>query len=173
MSSNSNPQYEVWLRGPVEGIPALLQPAAHALLQTSEELKKYTEGISPEQLWEKPVGRASIGFHLQHITGVLDRMMTYSKGEILTESQFEYLRAEGKENSDIRIENLITDFDNKLAEALSYFKTLPEEILTEKRTVGRKKLPSTLIGLLFHAAEHSQRHTGQLLVTASILKSAE
>lgn len=172
MSSNSNPQYEVWLRGPVEGIPALLQPAAHALLQTSEELKKYTDGISPEQLWEKPVGRASIGFHLQHIIGVLDRMMTYSKGESLTESQFEFLRAEGKENSAIRLENLITDFDNKLAEALSYFKTLPEEILTEKRTVGRKKLPSTVIGLLFHAAEHSQRHTGQLLVTASILKCA-
>lgn len=172
MSSNSNPQYEVWLRGPVEGIPALLQPAAHALLQTSEELKKYTDGISPEQLWEKPVGRASIGFHLQHITGVLDRMMTYSKGESLTESQFEFLRAEGKESSAIRLENLITDFDNKLAEALSYFKTLPEEILTEKRTVGRKKLPSTVIGLLFHAAEHSQRHTGQLLVTASILKCA-
>lgn len=173
MSSNSNPQYEVWLRGPVEGIPALLQPAAHALLQTSEELKKYTDGISPEQLWEKPVGRASIGFHLQHITGVLDRMMTYSKGESLTESQFEFLRAEGKESSAIRLENLITDFDNKLAEALSYFKTLPEEILTEKRTVGRKKLPSTVIGLLFHAAEHSQRHTGQLLVTVSILKCAE
>lgn len=172
MPSNSNPQYEVWLRGPVEGIPALLQPAAHALLQTSEELKKYTEGIFPEQLWEKPVGRASIGFQLQHITGVLDRMMTYSKGENLTESQFEYLRAEGKESSAIHIENLITDFDNKLAEALSYFKTLPEEILTEKRTVGRKKLPSTVIGLLFHAAEHSQRHTGQLLVTASILKCA-
>ncbi|MBC6999558.1 DinB family protein [Cytophaga sp. FL35] len=173
MSSNSNPQYEVWLRGPVEGIPALLQPAAHALLQTSEELKKYTDGISPEQLWEKPLGRASIGFHLQHITGVLDRMMTYSKGESLTESQFEFLRAEGKESSAIRLENLITDFDNKLAEALSYFKTLPEEILTEKRTVGRKKLPSTVIGLLFHAAEHSQRHTGQLLFTASILKCAE
>lgn len=173
MHTNSNPQYEVWLRGPIEGIPALLQPAAHALLQTSEELKKYTEGISPEQLWEKPVGRASIGFHLQHITGVLDRMMSYSKGESLTDAQFEYLKAEGKENSTIGVENLITDFDNKLAEALTYFKSLPEELLTEKRTVGRKKLPSTVIGLLFHAAEHSQRHTGQLLVTISVLKSAE
>ncbi|AYN67015.1 DinB family protein [Euzebyella marina] len=173
LNEEENQKYEVWLRGPIAGIPALLQPAAHALLQTSEEIKKYTVNICPEQLWLQPHGRASIAFHLQHITGVLDRMITYSKGKSLNESQFEFLRAEGKEDRTITIAHLIEDFDGQLDEALAYFKTLSEDVLKEGRTVGRKKLPSTVIGLLFHSAEHSQRHTGQMLVTASIVKSAQ
>jgi len=161
---------EVWLRGKVEGVPNLLQPAAHALLQSGEEVEKYMQDFPEELLWEKPAGRASVGFHLQHLTGVVDRMLTYAKAEKLSENQFQYLKNEGKPDQEISTAFLVKNFQEKVNEAIDFLKDTPENILTEYRPVGRKELPSTLIGLLFHAAEHSQRHVGQLLVTVSFLK---
>lgn len=166
-----NDEYEFWLSGPIQGVPDLLQPAAHALLQSERELKKYTSDFPKELLWAKTAGRASVGFHMNHITGVLDRMLTYAKGESLTDVQFQFLKKEGAFNLTTEVVDLQEQFSTKVEEALAYFKTIPEQTLTEKRTVGRKKLPSTVVGLLFHAAEHSQRHIGQLLVTASVLQS--
>ena len=112
---------EVWLRGPLPEIPLLLQPAAHALLQSKEEVFKYTEDFSEALLWKKPAGRASVGFHLQHITGVLDRMLTYAEGKALSEKQFEYLRNEGLENNELKIDNLSHNFSEKVNEALEIF----------------------------------------------------
>ncbi|OEY71803.1 DinB family protein [Salegentibacter salarius] len=160
---------EVWLRGKVEGVPNLLQPAAHALLQSGEEVQKYMQDFPEELLWEKPAGRASVGFHLQHLTGVMDRMLTYAQAEKLSENQFQYLKNEGKPDQEISGAFLVKNFWEKVDEAIDFLKNTPENILTEYRPVGRKELPSTVIGLLFHAAEHSQRHVGQLLVTVSFL----
>lgn len=162
---------EQWLRGPVVGIPALLQPAAHALLQTKLEAHRYTENLYENLLWQTPFERASIGFHLQHITGVVDRMLTYAQQKQLSETQFEYLKMEGKADDQITLTELLEGLDAKVKEALLYFETLKYADLSEFRPVGRKGLPSTLIGVLFHAAEHSQRHIGQLLVTMSVLKN--
>lgn len=164
-------QTEFWLRGPIPNIPDALQPAAHALLQSEKELKEYTKDFPKELLWAKVAGRASVGFHMNHITGVLDRMLTYAMGKSLTEAQFEFLKQEGNFNINTEIVMLQENFSAKVAEALHYFEQLTTEKLTQKRTVGRKKLPSTVLGLLFHAAEHCQRHIGQLLVTASVLTS--
>ena len=158
---------EAWLRGPINNIPALLQPAAHALIQSQEEVKRYTKNFPETLLWERPAGRASVGFHLQHLTGVLDRLLTYAQGSNLSEIQLQTLRNEGNGETKTTIDELIDLFENKVNEALTYFKTLANVDLTQARTVGRKQLPTTLIGLLFHAAEHSQRHVGQLLVTIS------
>ena len=160
---------EVWLRRKVEGVPNLLQPAAHALLQSGEEVEKYMQDFPEELLWKKPAGRASVGFHLQHLTGVVDRMLTYAQAEKLSENQFKYLKNEGKPDQEISVGFLVKNFQDKVNEAIDFLKNTPENILTENRAVGRKELPSTLIGLLFHAAEHSQRHVGQLLVTVSFL----
>ena len=168
---NDQEQVEFWLTEPIPNIPDGLQPAAHALLQSERELKKYTADFPKELLWAKVAGRASVGFHMNHLTGVLDRMLTYAKSESLTEEQFNFLKQEGAFNLESEVEDLREQFSLKVAEALAYFKTIPEQTLMEKRSVGRKKFPSTVIGLLFHAAEHSQRHIGQLLVTVSVLKS--
>ncbi|MGO4911111.1 DinB family protein [Leeuwenhoekiella sp. W20_SRS_FM14] len=164
-------QPEVWLRGPLKNIPPYLQPAAHALKQTEEDLDYWLTDFEDIHLWENPVGRASVGFHLQHITGVLDRMITYSKAQKLSQVQFDYLKQEGIQNYNVTISQLKAAYSNKLDEAFLYFSTLKEVDLLQKRSVGRKELPSTVLGLLFHAAEHSQRHLGQLLVTTSILKT--
>ena len=164
-------QPEVWLRGPIEEMPQLLQPAAHALLQTSEELPYWLDEFPDEKLWEKPAGRASVGFHLKHLTGVLDRMLSYAQGRALTQEQFDYLKSEGIQDETSTTEELIANFQQKVVQALAYFKTLDEYTIKSARTVGRKELPSTVIGLLFHAAEHSQRHLGQLIATASFVKA--
>lgn len=161
---------EVWLRGKITEIPDLLQPAAHALLQSKEEVRKYTSNFPEDLLWKTIAGRASVGFHLQHLTGVLDRMLSYAFSQDLSVNQLEFLKAEGVPADNLKMEKLILNFEEKVNEAIEIFKTIPVEKLTEAREVGRKKLPSTLIGLLFHAAEHSQRHIGQMLVTISVLE---
>jgi hypothetical protein len=82
---------EVWLRGPLDGIPALLQPVAHALLQAREEVNELMLNFPDALLWEKPAGMASVGFHLQHMAGVLDRLYTYARAEQLNQQQLDYL----------------------------------------------------------------------------------
>jgi uncharacterized damage-inducible protein DinB len=164
-----NNTLEYWLRGPLEGVPDLLQPVAHALLQADAEIQDIIKDFPKENLWLKPAGVASVGFHLQHIVGFLDRLFTYSKGESLTEAQLHYLENEGKENDALSPQDLTTALQRQIDISIEHFKTINEDTLTQARYVGRKRLPSTVIGLLFHAAEHTMRHTGQLLVTARVL----
>ena len=168
MSDKELPEY--WLRGKIEGFPDLLQPVAHSLMQSKLEVKKYMLNFPEELLWKKPAGRASVGFHLQHLCGVLDRLLTYAEAKNLSETQLNYLKNEGVPNSAFLSNFLIEEFNKKVDEVMGKLKNIPEASLTEFRGVGRKQLPSTVIGLLFHAAEHTQRHIGQLLVSVSVLK---
>ena len=162
---------EVWLRGPLPLIPDLLQPVAHALLQAKEELNELMKDFNALLLWKKPNGLASIGFHLQHISGVQDRLFTYAKGEILSQQQLDYLKNEGKENDLITVNELLSNLNTQTDKCIEQLKATDVNTLTEIRGVGRKQIPSTVLGLMFHAAEHTMRHTGQLLVTVRILTS--
>jgi uncharacterized damage-inducible protein DinB len=168
MATNKLP--EVWLRGPLEGMPALLQPVAHALLQAQEEIHELLQDFPASKLWEQPAGVASVGFHLQHMVGVLDRLLTYADGGVLAAAQLEYLAGEGKPAAGIDLPNLLAAFDQQLATTLENLKATDPHTLTAVRGVGRKQTPSTVVGLLFHAAEHTMRHTGQLLVTVRVLQ---
>jgi uncharacterized damage-inducible protein DinB len=171
MSSSKLP--EVWLRGPLPLIPGLLQPIAHALLQAQEELNELMKDLDESLLWKRPAGLASIGFHLQHIAGVQDRLFTYAKGEILSQQQLDYLKNEGKENALITVHELLKNLNAQTEKSIEQLKATDVNTLTEIRGVGRKQIPSTVLGLLFHAAEHTMRHTGQLLVTVRILTSPQ
>ncbi|CAN5468987.1 hypothetical protein BH11BAC3_BH11BAC3_27710 [soil metagenome] len=167
----SNPTTEVWQRGPLPGIIPLLQPVAHALLQAREEIEQVMQNFPVELLWERPAGMASSGFHLQHLSGVLDRVFTYARNEGLTPQQFDDLAQEGKDTAEkLSVIDLTERFYQQVDKALEQIKTTPEEILTEYRGIGRVKLPTTVIGLLVHAAEHTMRHIGQLMVTAAVVK---
>jgi hypothetical protein len=180
MHLSPNPEY--WLRGPVAGIPALLQPVAHALLQSRAEVNVLMEGFPEARLWDRPGGVASPGFHLQHLAGVLDRLLTYARGEALSPGQLEELAAEGRPptggegdegsgRTTGELARLLERYNLQVDKALQQLAETPELSLTEPRGVGRARIPSTVGGLLFHAAEHSMRHTGQLLVTVRILQS--
>lgn len=161
---------EVWLRGPVPGIPPLLQPVAHAVMQAREEVTAIMTDFPAEKLWEQPAGLAAVGFHLQHLSGVLDRIFTYARGEQLSPIQFDYLGREGKSSDQETIPVLTQRFADGVDEALDQLWRTDETTLTDSRGVGRAHLPSTVMGLLFHAAEHTQRHVGQLLVTARVVQ---
>lgn len=161
---------EVWQRGPVPGIPPLLQPVAHALLQAREEINELAPEITPGILWQRPANVASASFHLQHLSGVLDRVFTYARGEALTPFQLQQLEEEDIPfRQEITVENLVERFSKQVDAALQQLSTTDESTLTEFRGVGRKQLPSTVIGLLVHGAEHTMRHLGQLRATVKIL----
>ncbi|HEY7440885.1 MAG TPA: DinB family protein [Vicinamibacterales bacterium] len=162
---------EVWLRGPVPEVPAELMPAAHALLQIAEELDRLVTTLSFSEVWDRPGGAASIGFHLRHLAGSLDRLLTYARGEALSESQMAAMQAESQpagsgEDASVLLRAAHEAIDRALAQMRA---TRPSTLL-EPRVVGRGRLPSTVLGLLFHAAEHAQRHAGQIATTARILQ---
>jgi uncharacterized damage-inducible protein DinB len=159
---------EVWLRGPLPDIPRLLQPVAHALLQAREEVDSIVGDFPAQKLWNRPAGVASVGFHLQHLTGVVDRLFTYARGERLNEDQARVLAAEGTPDPRIATEDLVAGFHRQVDRALDQLRRTDEATLTDYRNVGRAQLPSTVLGLLVHAAEHTQRHVGQLLVTVRV-----
>lgn len=159
---------EVWLRGPIPGVPDLLQPVAHCLLQAREELIELMVGFPEDLLWEKPAGLASPGFHLQHLTGVLDRLFTYAGDAVLSTEQLEYLKNEGVKTGSLFL--LTKTFYEQVDHCVETMKNIDPTSLTETRYVGRARVPSTTLGLFFHAAEHTMRHLGQLLVTVKILR---
>lgn len=170
MASNNLP--EVWLRGPLPNMPALLQPVAHALLQAREELNKLMADFPEDLLWQSPAGVASPGFHLQHLTGVLDRLFTYARAQNLSNEQLAYLSAEGKQPViAYTTQSLVDQFNRQVNDALTQLEQADEQSLTKVRGVGRAQIPSTVIGLYTHSAEHTMRHLGQLLVTVKILKT--
>ena len=163
---------EVWLRGAMDGIAPLLQPAAHTLQQVQEDVLPIVTDLSPAQLWARPGGVAAIGFHLAHLPGSLDRLLSYSRGAALTEQQLAYLAAERTIYDAPRgLAQLLAGFTGGIAAAIAYLKTVPPESLLDTREVGRKRLPATTLGLIFHAAEHSARHAGQIVTLSAIVRA--
>lgn len=162
---------EVWLRGPRPDVPPLLQPVAHALLQAREEVAELLHDFPEALLWQKPAGVASVGFHLQHLTGVLDRTFTYARSQQLTPEQLAALAGEGKSPpADGSAPALVQAFHEQVERALTQLRITSETTLMETRGVGRAQFPSTVLGLLVHAAEHTMRHVGQLSVTVRVLR---
>jgi len=164
-------QPEVWLRGALPGFPPLVQPIAHALLQAKEEIHNKMDNFPDALLWVRMAGVASPGFHLKHMAGVLDRLFTYAAGQPLSPAQLDYLKAEEVHEEHDTVTYLLVKLDTQITASLEALKAIDESTLTQFRGVGRQQLPSTVLGLLFHAAEHTMRHTGQLLVTAQVLRN--
>jgi uncharacterized damage-inducible protein DinB len=168
MSTPATP--EVWLRGPIEGYDTFVMPAVHALLQVREDLHRLLATVPESHVWQRPGGAASIGFHLRHTGGALDRLLTYARGEALTDEQKRFLRAE--EEPGQRLADIVSGVDRTIDAALDQLRAVTADVLPTLRQVGRARLPSTVGGLVFHAAEHSTRHLGQAITTARILAGA-
>jgi phage terminase large subunit GpA-like protein len=160
----------VWLRGPIDGVHALLQPVAHALVQANEDVRESLAGLSDDTIWSRPGGAASIGFHATHALGSLDRLLTYARGEALNDVQLAVLAGEKTLDRAGSAEQLMASWSTEVDRALGQLRQTREEDLTQPREVGRGKLPSNVIGLLFHAAEHTAQHAAQLVTTAKILR---
>lgn len=162
---------EVWQRGPVEGVPAVLQPVAHILLQVRESTGELVDGLTEEQWNARPANVASCAFHVRHMAGVIDRLFTYARGEGLSDEQFAAAKQEGAPLSATDVPQVLGALDARVDAAIAEMRTIDASTLGEFRPVGRAKLPSTVIGCLVHGAEHSMRHVGQLSVTSRIVRA--
>jgi uncharacterized damage-inducible protein DinB len=161
------------MRGPIEGVPALLSPLLYSFQQAREDLAQFTEGLTAEQIWATPhgftsEGFGSVGFHLRHIAGSTDRLMTYLEGRQLSEAQMQFLKHEHE--SGATLEELFTAIHGVFERAEAIVRGLDPARLSEPREIGRKKLPTTVIGLMTHIAEHTQRHVGQAISAAKLAR---
>lgn len=161
---------EAWLRGPVEGVPAPLQPVAHSLVQALEDVERLAADLTPGDLWRSPGGAATVGFHLRHMAGSLDRLLTYARGEMLSEAQRRFLALEKEPTPGVGAETLVADLRGAIERGLEQLRRTDPATLQEERRVGRAGLPATALGLLYHAGEHLTRHAGQISTTVRVLR---
>src|SRR5690242_5785506 len=165
------PSTEWWQRGPVDGVPSMLQPVAHILLQVRESVLELVPDLTEEQWNARPAGVASAAFHVRHIAGVIDRLFTYARGDTLSPEQFAALRAEGERLTSGDVPRVLDALGARVDAALDELRSVDVATLGDFRAVGRAKLPSTVIGCLVHGAEHAMRHVGQLSVTTRIVRA--
>ena len=159
---------EAWLRGPIEGVPPHLMPVFHSFAMVREDLAQYTEGLTTEDIWRRTGTLPSLGFHLRHIAHSVDRLVTYLCGDQLSEAQITTLKQETDPGADLA--ELLADVDEKLSDAERRIRTIDAGMMQEPRYIGKKRLPSTVLGLLVHVAEHTQRHLGQAITTAKLAR---
>lgn len=161
---------EPWLSGPLAGINAVLAPLFHSFEQVRHELAAHTKGLTAEQLWSKPQGLTPAGFHIRHLGGAADRLSTYLAGGQLSEEQMQAMQAES--NPGASCEELLAELDQALARCEARVRAVDPSSIRDPREVGRKKLPTTVQGLLVHIAEHSQRHLGQAITTIKLIRTS-
>jgi hypothetical protein len=162
---------EPWLRGPLAGVHSLLAPTLYAFAQAREDLVQWTEGLTDDEIWLQPYGVASVGFQLRHIAGSVERLTTYLRGEQLTPQQLAAIPREMEPGAG-RL-TLLEEINEALHQSEQVIRALDPTILSDSRSVGRKGLPTTVIGLVVHLAEHTQRHVGELIVTTKLARSTQ
>ena len=162
-----SPSIEPWLRGPIEGVHPLVMPLFFSFAQVREDLAKYTQGLTRDQVWQNVDG-ASLGFHLKHIPGSVDRLTAYLFGGQLSEEQMQFLQSESTADADLS--ELLARIDAALRACEERLSTLDPNTLYDRRGVGRKALPTTVLGLIVHIAEHTQRHLGQAITICKMLR---
>jgi len=160
---------ETWLRGPMPDVSPLIAPVLRALQQAREDLSEHTAGLNDEQIWARPFGLAPAGFQLRHVAGSVDRLTTYLRGEQLGEEQMAALKAEMEPGASR--DQLLAMVNEALERAEKQIRSLDPATLEDARTVGRKQLPTTVMGLLVHIAEHTQRHVGQAISAAKLARA--
>ncbi|HEY4679044.1 MAG TPA: DinB family protein [Candidatus Angelobacter sp.] len=158
---------EPWLRGTLNDVPAVQRAVLHALELAREDLERWCDGLSDEELHARPGGIAPVAFHLRHIARSIDRLLTYAEGNQLSPEQLSVMKAEmeprGSRNE------LMAELVVAIAKSGKRIRAFSEQQMQEERLVGKKQLPTSVGGLLVHVADHTQRHVGQAITTAKIV----
>ncbi|HLJ17504.1 MAG TPA: DinB family protein [Bryobacteraceae bacterium] len=162
-------QPEAWLRGPVPGVDPAIGALIHSFQQAREDLARFTEGLSDQQIWMRPYGLAPLGFQLRHIAGSVERLTVYLSGGVLSETQLAAMRSEMEPGG--APAELLAAIDASFARTEAVVRQIDPSALTEPRGIGRKQLPTTVGGLVIHMAEHTTRHVGEAIVTAKVLRA--
>jgi len=166
------PYTEPWLRGTHADVPAAGRAVLHALELALDDLRKWTAGLTETEVHAQPLGLPPVAFLLRHIAGSVDRILTYAEGGQLSDAQLALLKSEkvgeGKQET---LAELLALVEAALKKAAGRVRALAVADLNTLRAVGRKELPTSLGGALIHVADHTQRHVGQVVTTAKVLKA--
>jgi DinB superfamily len=168
MADPIEPYVEPWMRGPLAGVDPLLAPLVFCFQHAREDVSKYASDLSVAQLWARPYGFGSVGFHIRHAGAAADRLCTYLEDNQLSTGQLDFLRNEMAEGASF--ESLFAELDLYLNRVEAVVSALNPDTLREPRTVGRKRLPTTVIGLVVHICEHTQRHVGQAISASKLAR---
>ena len=116
-----------------------------------------------------PLGMTSAGFHAKHLAGSTRRLCTYLEGARLTADQVAAISGE-KEGSESSAELLAA-----IRAAFDRYESIVRELRPEDfgaiREIGRQRIQTTVIGLAIHIAEHGQRHLGQAISAAKLVRA--
>jgi uncharacterized damage-inducible protein DinB len=168
----SAPSAEPWLRGTYADVPAAGRAVLHALDLALDDLTKWTAGLTVAEIHSSPLGITPVAFHLRHIARSTDRILTYAEGGQISASQLQNLKAEqAGEGTQESLAELLAEVEASFSNASGRIRTLAIADLDTPRFVGRKQLPTSVGGALIHVADHTQRHVGQVVTTAKVIKA--
>lgn len=159
-------QGEPWMRGTHLELDTVRRAVVHALELAEEDTTRWAASLGDDAMFMRPYRLPSVAFHLTHIARSLDRLLTYAEGEALNEGQLRLLTNEGDGRP---AEEVMREFVAGMAAAKQRVITFDPNSYGEPRGIGRKQLPTTVAGLLIHCAEHTQRHSGQMVTTAKLV----
>lgn len=160
---------EPWLRGTLTEYPALIRAVLHALVMAQEDVAASIAGLTHGEILASPHGLSPISFHLRHIPGSLDRLLTYAEDRSLDQTQLAVSQKEPEPAGNVTA--LLAAFVKGMGSAEVRVRQFASADLEQNRVVGRAQLPSSVGGLLVHCAEHTSRHVGQVVTTAKLLKA--
>lgn len=168
-TSVPEPYIEPWMRGTHTDVPAVGRAVLHALDLALDDLKKWTGSLTDPEIHCQPFGLMPVARHLRHIARSTDRLLTYAEGRQLSEEQLKALKAEDRGEEPLAA--LLEEVEDSFRNAADRIRALASSDLEEHRAIGRKQLPASAGGALVHVADHTQRHVGQVVTTAKILKA--
>jgi uncharacterized damage-inducible protein DinB len=162
---------EPWLRGTLTEVDSVRRGVLHALELAREDVKRWCGELTAEELEARPFELPSVGFQMRHMVRSLDRLLTYAEGQQLSEEQLASMKSEMEGGG--RREDLFAEFERGIESAMERVRAIGPAGYEEARGVGRKMLPTSVGGLLMHCADHTQRHVGQAVTTAKVVRQAE
>lgn len=162
---------EPWMRGPLPGIDPLLAPLFCSFTMAREDLAEFTAGLTPDQIWARPHGFNPVGREIRHIGRSAGRLLTYLEGGQLSDAQLAEINSEFEPGASR--EELLRELDRHFAQAETVLRSIDPATFAHPRAVGRKQLPTTVIGLIVHMAEHTQRHVGQAISAAKLARATQ
>jgi uncharacterized damage-inducible protein DinB len=161
------PQFEPWLRDTLRELPSVTRAVLHALELAAEDIERWCGEMTDEQINARPSGLPAVAFHIRHIAGSIDRLLTYAEGRQLSNKQMDELKAESEQG--VTRSEVLSQFRQTLEDAARRIRRFEPTQFEGRRSVGRRQLPTTVGGLLVHVADHTQRHVGQAITTAKVV----
>jgi uncharacterized damage-inducible protein DinB len=166
------PYIEPWLRGTHADVPAVGRAVLHAFDLALDDLTKWSDGLTDAEVHTHPLGLPSVAFQLRHIARSTDRLLSYAEGNQLSAEQLTALKAEvAAATGDETLAALLAEVESSFSTGAERVRVLATANFDTFRGVGRKQLPTSIGGALIHVADHTQRHVGQVVTTAKVLKA--